>query len=124
MCLWFAMIMRVVFKVLSGKAADDVRSDDEEEVDEKLVEDGDVEMNGSSAPLDKRAQEEVVGVEDLTFSCRSRPGSNGVPQRGYGKGGRGSKSSRGGSGRTSGISIPGHGDHKELLGRIGCDKPA
>jgi len=26
-------------------------------------------------------------------------------------------------GMSSGISIPGHGDKKELLGRIGCDKP-
>ncbi|KAF2454121.1 TLC domain-containing protein [Lineolata rhizophorae] len=30
----------------------------------------------------------------------------------------------GAASRASGISIPGHGDRKELLGRIGCDKPS
>jgi acyl-CoA-dependent ceramide synthase len=33
-CIWFAMICNVVWKVLTGDAAEDTRSDDEEESEE------------------------------------------------------------------------------------------
>lgn len=104
MVLWFAMIMRVIYKVIKGTGADDVRSDDEGEeegVDEKVaeLEAGDV----VGVVPDYRAQEMEVGVEELSFVRGKKKGTT----------------ARGG--RASGISIP---DRKELLGRIGCDKPS
>ena len=117
---WFVMIIKVVYKVLSGQNADDDRSDDEGEEDEvDEIESG--KMNGHAnsktnmshpinalagchggAPLQKE-----VGAGEINLARKS-----------YKK-----PSERRGSSRTSGISIPGHGDRKELLGRIGCDKP-
>ncbi|KAH6644213.1 TLC domain-containing protein [Boeremia exigua] len=110
-CLvWFGLIAKVVYKVLKGNGAEDVRSDDEE--DEEVLEDEktDTVLNmatsgaesGLSHPL-----EEEVGVDALTFARL-----NGASQR---------RQAKRESSRASGISIP---DHKELLGRIGCDKPS
>ncbi|KAF2155775.1 longevity assurance proteins LAG1/LAC1 [Myriangium duriaei CBS 260.36] len=101
--IWFTMIMRVAYGVLTGKGAEDSRSDDEDEEEEE-----EEEVQPSPKKLGKRVKapkEEEVGVEQLRFVKRSSPPA------------RRSKT------RASGISIPGHGDHKELLGRIGCDKP-
>jgi len=110
--VWLGMICRVAYGVLCGKAADDTRSDDEGEDEEEEVPVTITDIRDFSekepeihAPILYR--EEEVGVEDLKFVRKSSP----------------KKSSRRSKGRSSGISIPGHGDHKELLGRIGCDKP-
>ncbi|KAF1967925.1 longevity-assurance protein-like protein [Bimuria novae-zelandiae CBS 107.79] len=113
--LWFCMIIKVVINVVRGNSADDVRSDDEgddEEVDEKIdgVKTGYDAQNVSAAPL-----EEEVGVEALNFAARKSNINSAANVRR-------SKTQR--TTRASGISIPGHGDHKELLGRIGCDKPS
>ncbi|KAL1596403.1 Sphingosine N-acyltransferase lag1 [Paraconiothyrium brasiliense] len=110
--LWFCMIVKVVVNVIRGNAADDVRSDDEgddEEIED--VKSGYEAQHVSAAPL-----EEEVGVESLNFTTRKSANANGAAAV------RRSKTQR--STRSSGISIPGHGDHKELLGRIGCDKPS
>lgn len=125
--LWFCMICRVAYGVLSGKAAEDSRSDDEGDDEDGEEEEEDVddlhpidqirdfpektpELQMKEQPSTQPAQdapyEEEVGVEELHFVRRSSPK----------KGARMSKS------RASGISLPG--DHKELLGRIGCDKPS
>lgn len=133
--LWFYMIIRVAITVLSGKPADDSRSDDEDD-EEDIVEDLEVDhpqWNGRPpAPAvlagkqtdskSKRtvtppaanmvAYEEEVGVEGLNFARRNSRRSSPTSSRG-----KTYKS------RASGISIPGHSDRKELLGRIGCDKP-
>lgn len=112
--IWFGTIAKIVYKVLTGSAAEDIRSDDEggdEEIEE--IEKTNTILNmattctesGMSHPL-----EEEVGVDALTFARM-----NGASQR---------RQTRRESSRASGISIPGHGDHKELLGRIGCDKPS
>ncbi|KAF1953439.1 longevity-assurance protein-like protein [Byssothecium circinans] len=115
--LWFVMIVKVVYKVVRGQNADDVRSDDEdegEEVDEDAMErervsgpinsvKGGAEWMGPGTPM-----EQEVGVEALSFSKRRERAAH----------------QRSSAARASGISIPGHGDRKELLGRIGCDKPA
>lgn len=110
--IWFIMICRVAYKVLTGGGAEDVRSSDEGEASEE-----ELEANGAlSGRMENGAvshHEEEVGVESIRFMRKNSPGV-GVAVR--------SKGSRR-SGRASGISIPGHGDHKELLGRIGCDKP-
>ena len=114
--LWLIMIFKVAFRVLRGEAADDIRSDDEatEDVEDAL---GSSEDSDNAAMLQAGDEslvplEQEVGVESLTFPRRSSPGL------------RRSAASRGGASRSSGISIPGHGDRKELLGRIGCDKPS
>lgn len=115
-CIWFGTISKVVYKVLSGSAAEDLRSDDEGDEDEEIEQDQTNTIlnmattcseSGMSAMAPK---EEEVGVDALTFARM-----NGASQR---------RQARRESTRASGISIPGHGDHKELLGRIGCDKPS
>lgn len=119
-CLWFVTICKVVYKVLSGSAAEDARSDDEDDGEEEDL-DAHVEgTNGapsggirSSHAYAGSPVEEEVGVEGLSFASRKGAGSPGV--RNF------TTSKR--PARTSAISIPGHGDHKELLGRIGCEKP-
>jgi acyl-CoA-dependent ceramide synthase len=114
-CIWFATIAKVVYKVLKGCAAEDLRSDDEGE-DEQVEQDRTntifnmATTCGESGMSSMTPKEEEVGVDALTFARL-----NGASQRRHAK--------REGS-RASGISIPGHGDRKELLGRIGCDKPS
>jgi len=100
--MWFAMIVHVAIKVLSGNPADDVRSDDEYEeediVDEKII--------GTIEQLDEAPLEEEVGVEAINLKGRTSTASR------YRK-----------SAVASGVHLPGDiSDRKELLGRIGCDK--
>lgn len=102
MLLWFTMIVRVVTKVLSGEAPDDIRSDDEDAEEEEDVED--VEQNYQSY-IEVPPQEKEVDADDIDFSGRkSSP----------------ARKSRRNPGVASGVSLPS--DTKELLGRIGCDK--
>lgn len=110
--LWFYMIIKVVVNVVRGNAADDVRSDDEGD-DEEIE---DVKTGHEPGHVAAPPLEEEVGVESLNFTTRKGSNANGASAV------RRSKIQR--STRSSGISIPGHGDHKELLGRIGCDKPS
>lgn len=110
--LWFYMIVKVVVNVVRGNSADDVRSDDEGD-DEEIE---DVKTGYEAQLLPAAPLEQEVGVESLNFATRKSANANGAAAV------RRSKNQR--STRSSGISIPGHGDHKELLGRIGCDKPS
>lgn len=121
-CVWFTMVLRVVYKVLSGNGADDVRSDDEEDEEElehdptstilnrvtTCTESGMSAMPGPGLGLGSPKEEEV-GVDALTFARLNGASQRRMTRR---------------EARASGISIPGHGDRKELLGRIGCDKPS
>ncbi|KAI2637849.1 longevity assurance proteins LAG1/LAC1 [Hypomontagnella submonticulosa] len=93
--VWFFMIIQVAIRVIKGVGADDTRSDDEEEEGE---EDEEFEYE-EAQPL-----EEEVGVESIDLKGWER--RTGVK--------------RGAS--SSGVSLPGHSDRKELLGRIGCEK--
>jgi acyl-CoA-dependent ceramide synthase len=110
------MVAKVVYKVLNGTGADDVRSDDEgDEEDEPIEQDKTSSLLNSvttctESGMSALPKEEEVGVDALTFARM-----NGASQR---------RQARRESSRSSGISIPGHGDRKELLGRIGCDKPS
>lgn len=90
---WFTMIIKIVVKVLRGASAEDTRSDGEEEVDSPEYEYEEVQ------PL-----EEEVGVEDIDLKGWER--RSGVKR----------------AATTSSVSLPGHSDRKELLGRIGCEK--
>lgn len=93
--VWFTMIVRVAIKVIRGDGAEDSRSDDE--ADE---EDGEDEFFYEEAqPL-----EEEVGVEALDLKNWER--RSGIVRQAS----------------ASGVSLPGHSDRKELLGRIGCEK--
>lgn len=93
--VWFSMIVNVAIRVIRGDGADDVRSDDEgeEEEDEEIVYE-------EAQPF-----EEEVGVEELDLKSWER--RTGVKRA---------------SSSATGVSLPGHSDRKELLGRIGCEK--
>lgn len=107
--LWFTMIVRVAVSVLKGGQADDTRSDDEGDAEEEDLED-DGEWN-DSAPLiqsdsSTTPYEEEVGVEAINLKGRTSNSSR------YRKT----------SSTSTSVSLAGHSDRKELLGRIGCDK--
>lgn len=93
---WFMMIIRVAVKVLRGQGAEDNRSDDEGGVEEEEEEEFVYEV---AEPL-----KEEVGVEALDLKSWER--RHGVKIQSS----------------SSGVSLPGHSDRKELLGRIGCEK--
>lgn len=92
--VWFTMIIRVAMKVLRGDGAEDSRSDDEDEEEEVEEEEF----------IYEEALEEDVGVEALDFKNWER--RSGIKRQA----------------NSSGVSLPGHSDRKELLGRIGCEK--
>lgn len=93
---WFSMIIGVAIRVLKGVGADDVRSDDEGDEDEEE----DEFVYEEAQPL-----EEEVGVEELDLKSWER--RTGVKRA---------------ASSATGVSLPGHSDRKELLGRIGCEK--
>ncbi|KAF3768876.1 longevity assurance proteins LAG1/LAC1 [Cryphonectria parasitica EP155] len=95
--VWFAMIVKVAIRVVRGAGADDVRSDDECEDEE---EEEDEFVYEEAQPF-----EEEVGVEELDLKSWER--RTGVKRT---------------STTATGVSLPGHSDRKELLGRIGCEK--
>jgi acyl-CoA-dependent ceramide synthase len=95
MVIWSVFIMRVAVRVLNGNSAEDIRSDEEGEEEEEEEE---FEYE-EAQPI-----EEEVGVEAIDL-------------RGW-KRRTGGKSAAG----SSGISLSGHSDRKELLNRIGCEK--
>ena len=98
--IWFGMILNLAWKVVSGNAIGDPRSDTEEEDETAIQFDCSLKEDKMPLPI-----EEEVGVEDLSLKSRlSKPNRvfRKVP------------------GTSSGVSLS-H-DRKELLGRIGCDK--
>lgn len=117
-CIWFSFIVKIVYKVLQGTGADDIRSDDEcsdDNDDEELEHDPtstifNLASTCAESGMSALPREEEVGVDALTFSR-----INGASHR---------RQVRRETSRSSGISIPGHADRKDLLGRIGCDKPS
>lgn len=101
--IWFRLIARIAWGVVCGSDAEDVRSDEEDEVED------DVEIaTNSSVSLDAKetagaapiANEAATGLDH-----RRTNGSASVRARGRGR-------------------VPfDQSDRKALLGRIGCDKP-
>jgi very-long-chain ceramide synthase len=92
--VWLFMIIRVAIRVIRGNGADDVRSDDE----------GDGEDEDEFVYEEAQPLEEEVGVEDIDLKGWER--RSGVKRQAS----------------SSGVSLSGHSDRKELLGRIGCEK--
>jgi very-long-chain ceramide synthase len=121
--MWFAQIVRVAYKVLSGQGADDVRSDDEDDmtddtIDESVVEHVGTEKQGtapgglSNAMPTSFIEKEVLSTDQNYSDSGSRAPT------------RKSSSRRKADGHSSSVNLlAGSGDRKELLGRIGCDKP-
>lgn len=123
LCMWFVMIIRVAWKVITGQGADDSRSDDEDEEEEEEVEETVVKSfprnekivalvpgHEKTEPVNSERtflEKEVLSTE-VEFSAK--PGSRRSSRRKEG-------------GQSSGINVLGSSDRKELLGRIGCDKP-
>jgi acyl-CoA-dependent ceramide synthase len=103
--MWFWMIMKVAIKVIKGGEAEDIRSEDEAEDEEEDVSLDEKHIT-EAVQFEGEPYEEEVGVEALNLKGRTSRNS------------RYKKSSS----SASGVSIPGHSDRKELLGRIGCDK--
>ena len=102
--MWFTLIVRVAIKVLRGGSAEDNRSEDEASPGED--EEGEEEeefVYEEAQPL-----EEEVGVEEIDLKGWERR--------------TGHVHVKGKVGTASGVSLPGHSDRKELLGRIGCEK--
>ena len=103
------MIVKVAVKVIKGGEAIDSRSDDEDEGDDEedrkdtRYENFDYK---ESEPFELAPLEEEVGVEAINLSNQRVS-----PSRKFRKSG----------GIASGVTL--HSDRKELLGRIGCDKP-
>jgi len=97
--VWFFMIIQVAIRVLKGAGADDSRSD--EEVDGLEDEDEEDELVYEEA----QPVEEEVGVEAIDLKGWER--RSGFKRQ---------------AGTVSGVSLPGHSDRNELLGRIGCEK--
>ncbi|KAH0562786.1 hypothetical protein GP486_002580 [Trichoglossum hirsutum] len=96
-CVWFGMIVKVALRVIKGGTAEDSRSDDEEvNAEEKEGFEG-----GNLADL--TPLEEDVGVEAINLKGHTRI-------------------FRKGTASASGVTLPGHSDRKELLGRIGCER--
>ena len=92
--VWFTMVIRVAVRVISGAGSDDPRSDDEADEGEE----DDEFVYEEAQPL-----EEEVGVEALDLKNWEK--RTGVKRQAS----------------ATGVSLPGHSDRKELLGRIGCD---
>jgi acyl-CoA-dependent ceramide synthase len=98
--MWFVMVLRVAIRVLRGGSADDTRSDDEGEEEE---EEADVDFVNEKPPSAQRYVAQEVGIEEINL---------------VGRKGSAARSKKSGA-RATGVTL----DRKELLGRIGCDKP-
>lgn len=107
--VWFVMILRVAYKVITGTGAEDVRSDSEED-DEEVVEEPGID-NENGHPF---IEEQILST-DRAFGDTTRKSSSPAKK----------SKRRKEDGHSSGVNLlAGAGsDRKELLGRIGCDKP-
>ncbi|KAK4183703.1 putative sphingosine N-acyltransferase [Podospora australis] len=98
--MWFTMVIQVAIKVIRGDGAEDSRSDDEADEEE----DQDEFVYEEAQPL-----EEEVGADEIDLKNWERRA-------------RGKRQAAAATTTASGVSLPGHSDRKELLGRIGCEK--
>jgi acyl-CoA-dependent ceramide synthase len=136
--VWFIMIVRVAYKVVTGKGAEDVRSDDEDEDEEEetIVHEEKPLIDNINTCIEPQPflEREVLST-DPGFSVskaassprKSKPKSKSSSSSLARTSSAGSSSSNSRksyeSAHASGINLlAGSSDRKELLGRIGCDK--
>ena len=119
--VWFGMILKVAYKVVTGQGADDSRSDDEDEDEEE--EDDDIPITLETETISRSflpqqqaplyLEKEVLSTDaSLSFS---RPPTR-TASRSSPRSASRMKSESGGS--SSGVNLR---DRKDLLGRIGCE---
>lgn len=116
MLMWFVLIIRVAYKVITGKGAEDVRSDDEDS-DEEEEEEVEPKANEVTISSDSKTliEKEVLSTDsNFTTTNTTTQGQSKSPIR--------RSSRRKGEGHSSGVNLLAGSDRKELLGRIGCDK--
>lgn len=118
--MWFAMICRVVVKVIRGEGADDTRSDDEGEDEVEEVSQHSVSAprpsSMGSVPItaSPKQKQRFIEVEaDSTNYVRRTPSSSSTG----GGSSSGRRSKKGNSSFASGLNL---GEHKDILNRIGC----
>lgn len=99
--VWFFMILQIAYRVIRGQGADDDRSDGEDEEDETVENDDEIDAEKAAKPV-----EQVVGVEGLYIKRKGSPASSRF------------SAVKKDQGSSSGIGVK-----KEILNRIGCDKP-
>lgn len=132
--IWFVQIVRVAYKVISGHSAEDIRSDDEDEEEEEEVEadtakmekQGHANNTNTSGGTPLLIEKEVLSTEREYLNSASRKSSSEGSSGGSSKsipGRRRSSRRRAEGGHSSGVNLLAGSDRKELLGRIGCDKP-
>ncbi|EHY59147.1 Sphingosine N-acyltransferase lag1 [Exophiala dermatitidis] len=135
--VWFAAIIRVAYKVITGQGAEDVRSDDED--DEEEDEDNNIRTARAphSAPENKannyidsvqlcvepHHETEILST-DPTFSLsNSNKSSSRAELARSTSSSSGRRKLKPESAHASGVNrLAASSDRKELLGRIGCDK--
>jgi len=113
MLMWFTLIVKVAYKVLSGKGADDDRSDEEDVEEDEVIDSEDKRgkaLNSIHTCVEPKALVEKDGLSRDPTLVKASPSQNLA---------RKSSRRRDGNGHSSGINVL---DRKELLGRIGCDK--
>ena len=94
--VWFVMIIKVALGMLNGGEANDTRSGDEDEEEEKECK--------APRPTAKTNGTVCAGKARASGSDAAPPRQNGYFQRGGGR-----------------IRVPGSRDRKELIGRVGCN---
>jgi acyl-CoA-dependent ceramide synthase len=123
--VWFTMILKVAYRVLSGQGADDVRSDDEDDDDDEEEEElARTELlEKVPAPMETLPllEKEVLSTDanaNFSFSKQTTKRVDAEPSPVQ----RSSRKKTEGNGHSSGVNLLAHKERKELLGRIGCDK--
>jgi very-long-chain ceramide synthase len=125
--MWFAQIVRVAYKVLSGQPAEDTRSDDEDDEEEEEEDEKEVVVTEKGQLLNGHAEQGSF-IEKEVLSTEREYVNSGTTRKASGGGGsspgKRRSSRRRGEGHSSGVNLLAGSDRKELLGRIGCDKPS
>ena len=124
--IWFIMIIKVAYKVISGQGADDIRSDDEDDEEEEEEEDlartellEKAPAPAESLPLIEKEVRSTDTNAGLNFS---KPTTKRILHAEPSPVRRSARRKNDGTGHSSGVNLLQ--ERKELLGRIGCDKSA
>ena len=116
--IWFTQIIRVAYKVLSGQGAEDTRSDDEDDEEEEE----EVSPHLETVPTEKQGSQNgsasLPFIEKDVLSTDQHFDSSNSSRKAS------SSRRKKESGHSSSVNLLAGSDRKELLGRIGCDRPS